>query len=126
MILFKDESYRIIGSCMKVHSVLGTGFLEAVYQEALEKEFTIQNIPFKRQLKLNIFYRDQKLEKYYIADFLCYDEIILELKVMQYISNNEYLQINNYLKATNKTLGMLLNFGSPSFTYHRVINNKKI
>ena len=110
---------------MKVHSIMGSGFLEAVYQEALEREFKSNDIPYQQQLKLNVFYGDQKLNKYYKADFLCYDEIILELKVMKYLSNNEYLQINNYLKATNKSLGILLNFGTPSFTYHRVINNIK-
>ena len=80
-ILFKDESYAIIGACIKVHSELGAGFLEAVYQEALEKEFTKRDIPFIRQPKLDIFFDSEKLKKYYIADFLCYNSIILELKV---------------------------------------------
>lgn len=84
-ILFKEESYVIIGACMKVHAELGYGFLEAVYQEALEREFINTGIPFKRQQKLNIYFDGQKLNKYYIADFLCDDSIVLELKVSQYI-----------------------------------------
>lgn len=80
-ILFKNESYAIIGACMTVHTELGAGFLEAVYQEALEREFTKRNIPFERQKKLSIFFDGQRLNKYYIADFICFDSIILELKV---------------------------------------------
>ena len=76
-ILFNEESYSIIGACIKVHSELGPGFLEAVYQEALEKEFTKRNIPFQRQPKLSIFFDGEKLKKYYIADFHCYNSIVL-------------------------------------------------
>lgn len=79
-ILFKEESYAIIGACIKVHSELGAGFLEAVYQEALEKEFTKRNIPYQRQPKLALFFDGELLKKYYIADFLCYESIVLELK----------------------------------------------
>ncbi|MFV5694936.1 GxxExxY protein [Flavobacterium sp. LB3P122] len=71
-ILYKEESFAIIGACMKVHRLLGAGFLEAVYEEALEKEFQIQKIPFKRQVKLDLFYDNQKLKKQYRADFVCY------------------------------------------------------
>lgn len=84
-IVYKDESFKIIGACMKVHRSLGAGFLEAVYEEALEKEFLIQNIPFKRQLKLELYYDKQKLNKYYRADFVCYDSIILEIKALTHI-----------------------------------------
>ena len=76
-ILYKDESFKIIGACMKVHRSLGAGFLEAVYEEALKKEFLTQNIPFKRQLKLELYYDNQKLKKQYRSDFVCYDAIIL-------------------------------------------------
>ena len=79
-ILYKYESYKIIGACMKVHRELGSGFLEAVYQEPLKKEFTKLEIPYKSQVKLNVYYEGKPLKKYYIADFICYDEIILELK----------------------------------------------
>jgi GxxExxY protein len=76
-ILYKEESFIIIGACMKVHRSLGAGFLEAVYEEALEREFQIQKIPFKRQVKLDLYYDNQKLKKQYRADFLCYNAIII-------------------------------------------------
>jgi len=122
-ILFKEESYAIIGSCMKVHAELGYGFLEAVYQEALERDFIKRGIPFKRQQKLNIYFDDQKLDKYYIADFLCYDSIVLELKASQFTVESQINQLHNYLKATNKKLGILINFGTKSLTYKRIINS---
>lgn len=121
-ILFKDESYAIIGACMKVHTELGAGFLEAVYQEALEREFIKRNIPFERQKKLSIFFDGQRLNKYYIADFICFDSIILELKVTQGFSESQFKQLQNYLKATNKKLGILINFGATSLQYKRIIN----
>ena len=108
---------------MKVHAELGSGFLEAVYQEALEKEFLKNNIPFNRQVKLNVFYQKEKLKKYYIADFFCYDDIIVELKVAHFISKNNYRQLLNYLNATKKRLGILVNFGTPSLTYKRILNS---
>ncbi len=121
-ILYKDESFKIIGACMKVHRSLGAGFLEAVYEEALEKEFLIQNIPFKRQLKLELYYDNQKLKKQYRADFVCYDAIILELKAVSHIPDVFYAQLKNYLKCTKMELGMLINFGMSSLIYKRIVN----
>ncbi|WP_339921718.1 GxxExxY protein [uncultured Flavobacterium sp.] len=121
-ILYKEESFKIIGACMKVHRSLGTGFLEAVYEEVLEKEFLIQNIPFKRQLKLELYYENEKLKKQYRADFVCYDAIILEIKSVSHIPNTFYAQLKNYLKCTKMELGMLINFGMPSLFYKRIIN----
>ena len=121
-ILFKNESYAIIGACMKVHAELGAGFLEAVYQEALEKEFTKRNIPFQRQSKLSIFFNGEKLSKYYIADFLCYNSIVLELKATSCLVESNYKQLQNSLKASNQRLGILINFGTPSLTYKRIVN----
>jgi len=123
-ILFKEESYKIIGACMKVHRSLGAGFLEAVYEEALEKECLIQNIPFKRQQKLELYYDNEKLNKYYRADFVCYDSIILEIKAVNHIPDAFYAQLKNYLKCTNMELGMLINFGLPSLTYKRILNSR--
>lgn len=123
-ILHKEESFKIIGACMKVHPSLGAGFLEAVYEEALMKEFLIQNIPFKRQLKLELYYDNQKLNKYYRADFVCYDSIILEIKAVTHIPDIFYAQLKNYLKCTQMELGMLINFGTTSLTYKRIINLK--
>ena len=123
-ILFKEESYKIIGACMKVHRELGSGFLEAVYEEALKKEFMNLNIPFESQVKLNIFYNGEQLDKYYKADFICYDEIVLEVKSVSQISNAFYSQLKNYLTATNKRLGILVNFGEASLVYKRILNGK--
>ncbi|MEC5166466.1 GxxExxY protein [Flavobacterium sp. PL11] len=121
-ILYKDESFKIIGACMKVHRSLGAGFLEAVYEEALEKEFLLQNIPFKRQLKLELYYDNEKLKKQYRADFVCYSAIILELKAVSYIPDVFYAQLKNYLKCTKMELGMLINFGMSSLFYKRIVN----
>ena len=123
-ILYKEESFTIIGACMKVHRTLGAGFLEAVYEEALEKEFHIQKIPFQRQVKLSLYYEKQLMKKQYRADFVCYDSIIIEIKAVSQIPVTFYTQLTNYLKFINLELGMLINFGTPSLTYKRMINLK--
>lgn len=123
-ILCKEESFKIIGACMKVHRSLGSGFLEAVYEEAIEKEFDIQKIPYKKQVKLELYYNDQKLKKHYRADFVCYNHIILEIKAVSQIPSVFNAQLKNYLKCTNMELGMLINFGTSSLTYKRIINPK--
>lgn len=110
-IIYKEESYKIIGACMKVHGNLGSGFLEAVYQEALEDEFLHQGIPFKRQVKLRIYYDGKLLKKLYKADFVCYDKIIVEIKSAQFLHQDQSKQTLNYVKATQYKLGILVNFG---------------
>jgi GxxExxY protein len=125
-ILFKDESYAIVGACMKVHRTLGPGFLESVYEEVLEKEFIIQNIPFKKQVQLDLYYEGVKLKKHYRADFVCYDSIIVELKAVVQIPTVFYAQLQNYLKCTNMELGLLINFGTPSLTYKRILNSRNL
>ena len=122
-ILYKDEAYSIIGAAMEVHKELKNGFLEPVYQEALAKEFAIQNIPSEKESLINIYYKGEKLEKYYKADFICYNEIIIELKALNDLTSEHESQLINYLKATNKKLGILINFGKPSLQYKRIINN---
>nr|WP_321410879.1 GxxExxY protein [uncultured Carboxylicivirga sp.] len=122
-LLFKDEAYKIIGAAMEVHRELKNGFLEPVYQEALAKEFNIQNIPFERESLINIYYKGEILGKYYKADFICYNEIIIELKALSDLTNEHESQLINYLKATNMKLGILINFGKPSLQYKRIINN---
>ncbi len=107
---------------MKVHSELGPGFLESVYQEALENEFSNLEIPFIKEVKMEIYYGDKKLKKYFKADFLCYDKIIIELKTVSFIPPAHYAQVKNYLVATKKELGILVNFGTPSLTYKRILN----
>ena len=123
-ILYKEESYKIVGACMKVHRSLGSGFLEAVYQEALMREFESEGIPYESQVKLPVFYEGEKLKKYYIADFICYDKIIIEIKSVSQIPIVFYSQLKNYLAATKKELGMLVNFGEPSLVYKRILNTK--
>jgi GxxExxY protein len=124
-LLYKDESYRLIGACMEVHKKMGTGFLEPVYQEALEKEFGIREVPFIKQKKLELYYNEEKLKKYYVADFICFDQIIVELKALPFISKNDERQLLNYLKATKYSLGILVNFGEPSLKYRRLINTSR-
>lgn len=121
-ILYKGESYKIIGICMKIHSALGHGFLEAVYCEVLEKELIKNEIPYQREVKLDLFYNGEKLDKKYKADFVCYDDIILEVKSVSFIHENFTKQTLNYLKATNKKLGLLINFGEKSLKYKKIIN----
>lgn len=120
-ILFKDESYKIIGACMAVHNELGNGFLEAVYQEALEIEFKLRKIPYEREVELEIFYKDQILEKKYQADFICFNEMIIELKALSALESSHKSQVINYLKATDMQLGLLVNFGQASFVSQRII-----
>ena len=121
-IIFKEESYKIIGICMNIHSTLGNGFLEAVYSEVLEKEFVKNNIPYQREVKLDLFFNGEKLDKKYKADFICFDNIILEIKAVSFIHENFTKQTLNYLEATDKKLGLLINFGEKSLKYKRIIN----
>ena len=120
-LLYKKEAYRIIGCAMEVHGNLGCGFLEAVYQEALEREFFLQGIPFEREKALHISYKGHPLQKTYIADFVCFDKIIVELKAQNGLVSEHYAQVLNYLKATGYRLGLLINFGATSLEYKRII-----
>ncbi len=108
---------------MIVHSEPGCGFLEAVYQEALEIEFQARNIPYRREVELPIFYRKDRLKTCYKADFLCYDSIIVELKALSNISGTEEAQVINYLKASRKNKALLLNFGTNQLQYKRLVFN---
>ncbi len=119
--IFKRECYEIIGCCMEVHSELGCGFLEAIYQEALELLFMDTEIPFEREVQLSVFYKGRELNKKYFADFICFDEVIVELKAVNALTDVHYAQVLNYLKATEKRVGLLVNFGSKSLQYKRVI-----
>jgi GxxExxY protein len=119
--LFKEEGYQIIGACMSVHRQLGHGFLEAVYHEALMIELTKRNILFESEKKLNIYYKEQLLEKSYKADLVCYDQIILELKAVERLMPEHESQLLNYLAATGLKVGYLINFGASSLQYKRLI-----
>ena len=99
-LIYKHEVYQINGAAMEVHRELGCGFLEAVYQEALELEFQFRNIPYRREPQLDIYYKDWLLEKQYKADFICYDKIIVEIKALSGLTSEHDSQLLNYLKAT--------------------------
>jgi GxxExxY protein len=119
--LFKKETYNIIGAAIEVHNELGSGFLEAVYQEAFEIELIKQNIPFEREKLLSIFYKNQKLKKEYFADFFCYEKVIVELKATSGLTGIDESQLLNYLTATKIKVGLLINFGTPSLEHKRMI-----
>ena len=112
MIIHKEDSYKIIGAAMEVFNQLGHGFLEAVYQEALEREFVFRGIPYEREKELTICYKGELLKQIYKADFVCYGDIIVELKAVSMLENSHRSQVYNYLKATKKKLGILINFGN--------------
>ncbi|MDR2813213.1 MAG: GxxExxY protein [Prevotellaceae bacterium] len=123
--LHEKETYQIIGAAMEVHKELGGSFLEAVYREALEREFLIRNIPYVREQQLNIYYKENRLSKFYIADFVCFDRIIVELKALPALTNDNMAQAINYLKATDSEIGLLVNFGKSSLEYKRLIFESK-
>lgn len=121
-LLYKDEVYAIVGAMFEVYKTLGTGYLEAVYQEALAIEFTKSGVSFEREHRLSIYYKDVKLEKWYAPDFVCFGHIILELKVMSKLTRIEVAQLLNYLKITKMKLGLLANFGnSPKLEWNRYV-----
>ena len=116
-----DRTYKIIGAAIEVHKELGCGFLEAVYQEALEREFSIQGIPFKAQPVIDIAYKGKPLKKTYQPDFICYDEVITEIRAISTLSGIEEAQLINYLKATGLKVGLLINFGNKSLEHKRLV-----
>ncbi len=118
-LIYKEEAYAVVGAAMEVYNQLGNGFLEAVYQEALVIEFGLRGIPFQEQVPLTICYKGQPLRQHYIADFVAYDKIIIEIKAIQQLGPNEQAQIMNYLKATRLQLGLLINFGFPGKLEHK-------
>jgi GxxExxY protein len=120
-LIYPDESYQIVGACIEVHSNLGPGFLEAVYAEALMLEFEERDIPYEINKEIIIHYKGKPLRKKYYADFLCYDKIIIELKASETLTSINMSQVLNYLKATKMKLGILANFGEPSFHYNRIV-----
>lgn len=107
----RDETFEILGAAMEVHNSLGAGFLEAVYQEAMEIEFTERGIPFVSQKPLAICYKGRHLKKTYAADLFCHGQIIVELKALDRLSSKEEAQLLNYIKATGVRIGLLVNFG---------------
>jgi GxxExxY protein len=122
----KDDprTYAIIGAAMEVHRVMGNGFLEAVYREALGLEFAAGNIPFQREVDLPVMYKDTTLGVAYRADFICYDGVVVELKAQKELCSADQSQVINYLKAAGMEVGLLINFGSSSLQYKRFVKSK--
>lgn len=118
-LFFKEECYKIIGACMKVHRELGSGFLEPVYHEALVVEFNKQGIPFESEKVFKIIYSGVELKSTYVADFVCYDKIVLEIKATSSLSDAHVSQLLNYLNASKMRVGLLVNFGEASLRYKR-------
>jgi GxxExxY protein len=117
------QTYAIIGAAMEVHRQLGHGFLEAVYQEALAVELEAREVPFRREIVLPVYYKGQLLPCGYRADFICFEEIVVELKAIAQLAGAEDSQLINELKATGFKRGLLFNFGSPSLDYKRLVFN---
>ena len=119
-IIYKEESYQIIGKCFEVHNNLGPGFLEIVYKDALEYEFRIADIPYSREVEYEVNYKNIILPHKFYADFVVFDNIILEVKGVSGIADEHIAQTINYLKASNK-LGLLVNFGELKLKYKRLV-----
>ena len=110
-LIYRDESYQIVGACFEVYKTMGCGFLEAVYQECLEIELTDRGLPFVPKHQLELKYKAQRLKQKYEPDFICYEKIILEIKAVSAIADEHRAQVQNYLRATGYRLGLLVNFG---------------
>jgi GxxExxY protein len=119
--LYKELTREIIGAAMEVHSTLGWGFLESVYEEALTLELESKGIIFERQKSLDVFYKGRKIKQFF-CDLLIDGKILIELKAIKELAQTDMAQVLNYLKATNLRLGLLLNFGAASLQYKRIIN----
>ena len=122
VIVYKQESYVIVGACFEVYKEKGCGFLEAVYQECLQIEFELQELPFVPQPELDLEYKGRPLQQCYRPDFICYDKIVLEIKAVSNLSDEHRAQTHNYLKAGGYRLGILANFSHyPKLEYERIV-----
>ncbi len=121
-LLHRDETYRILGACFEVYKEKGGGFLEAVFQECLEMEFGIQGIPAVALVPLALSYKGRPLKQHYVADFICYDKVIVELKAVSKLTDEHRAQMQNYLHATGLRVGLLVNFGHfPKVEHERFV-----
>ena len=118
----KKENYEIVGFCMEVHRILGPGLLEIVYKDALEIEFKNNNIPYEREKEYNVEYKGIILQHKFYADFVVYDDIILEVKSVKEISNDHLAQTLNYMKLADTPIGIIANFQNKSLVHKRLIN----
>jgi GxxExxY protein len=121
-LVFREESYQVMGGCFEVYKEMGCGFLEAVYQECLELEFTAQGIPFRPQAELALRYKGKLLKQTYVPDFILFEKIVLEIKAVSELTDEHRAQVLNYLKATGYRLGLLVNFGHyPKVEWERIV-----
>ena len=121
-LVYKEESYQIVGACFEVYKEMGPDFLEAVYQDCLKIELEERRLPFKSQVELALHYKGRQLEHRYVPDFLCFDGIVLELKAVSSLTDEHRAQVHNYLRATRFRLGLLVNFGHhPKLEYERIV-----
>jgi GxxExxY protein len=118
----RDETYRILGACFEVYRDKGCGFLEGVFQECLDIEFQLQEIPARAQVSMPLEYKGRPLRQTYIADFICYEKVIVEIKAVSKLTDEHRAQIQNYLHATKLRVGLLVNFGHfPKVEYERFV-----
>jgi GxxExxY protein len=120
-IIYREESYHIMGACFEVYKMMGCGFLEAVYQECLEIELADRGIPFVAKRQLELRYKERRLKQRYEPDFICHDKIILEIKAVSALTDEHRAQVQNYLRATQHRLGLLVNFG-----HHPLVESERI
>ena len=121
MILYKEESYQMMGACFEVYKEKGCGFLEAVYQECLEMELSDRKVPFLEKPVLSLTYKGRPLKSKYQPDLICYDKIVVELKAVSALNDEHRAQLHNYLRATGMKLGLLVNFGHyPMIEHERI------
>jgi GxxExxY protein len=121
-LVLKDESYAIVGACFEVHKEMGCGFLESVYEECLGIEFDLQAIPYREQAELPLIYKQRRLKKVFQPDFICFDQVVLEIKAASSLTDVHRAQVLNYLKATGHRLGLLVNFNChPQIEWERIV-----
>jgi GxxExxY protein len=121
-LLYREESYQIVGACFEVYTEKGNGFLEAVYRECLGKEFKLRGLAYEEKPRLQISYKGEPLNQTYEPDFLCLGKIVLEIKAVKQLSDEHRAQLINYLKATGLRLGLLVNFGHyPKVEWERFV-----
>jgi GxxExxY protein len=124
-ILYKDEAYQIMGACFEVYKEKGCGFLEEVYQEALEMELELQSIPFSAQQGIKLYYKGREMQRRYVPDFLIIGRVIVEIKAVDGLTDKHRAQVINYLNATGLELGLLVNFGHyPKVEWERIVLQK--
>ena len=121
-LIYPEECYKIVGACFEVYKEKGCGFLESVFQECLELEFGFQGLPFDRQRTLRLEYKGRPLQQGFVADFICFEKIVIEIKAVSRLTDEHRAQVLNYLNATGYKLGLLVNFGHhPKLEWERFV-----